>query len=387
MSQVPFEHAVQFYEKDDYLCARVAHFIADGLGAGEPALVIATGGHRDAVASHLSGRGCDLERVTFLDARETLELFMSGEIPDEQRFHALVGGAITQRGNGGRIRAYGEMVDLLWRDGNPGGAIRLEELWNGLAGRHDFSLLCAYPMGNFYQESDTNGFLAVCRTHTHVVPAETYTDSTDEHERLREISLLQQRAAALKNEVERRRKLEHELQDFIENATIGLHWVGPDGTILWANNAELQLLGYSREEYIGHNIIEFHADGPAIADILERLSRGEDIFEYEVRLIAKDGSLRHVAISSNALIEDGRFVHTRCFTRDITDRKRLDDERRRAEEINAFLAEASATLHRSLDYDTRIRDITNLIVPRLADSFSIDVLAAAEQPFLSQLRT
>lgn len=123
-------------------------------------------------------------------------------------------------------------------------------------------------------------------------------------------------------------KRREELADFIENAAIGLHWVGPDGTILWANQAELDLLGYSREEYIGRNIAEFHADPPVIADILQRLIRNEDLHSYEARLRCKDGSIRWVLISSNVLWRDGRFVHTRCFTRDITERKRLEEESR-----------------------------------------------------------
>jgi len=381
ISLANFEHAVQFYVQDEFLCNRVADFIAQGLQTGEPAVVIATDLHRSLIAERLASRGADLQQVTFLDARDTLEQFMSDSTPDEERFRAVIGEMIVRRANGGgRVRAYGEMVDLLWRDGNPDGAIRLEELWNNLADAHDFSLLCAYPMGNFHREADADAFAEICHVHSRVVPAETYTGAGDEDERLREISVLQQRSAALDTEVERRKKLEHELKDFVENAAIGLHWVGPDGKILWANNAELQLLGYSREEYVGRNITEVHADRSVIEDILQRLSRNENIQDYEARLIAKDGSIRYVAISSNALFENGRFIHTRCFTRDITDRKRLDDERRRAEEINVFLADASATLNRSLDYDSRMREIQNLIVPRLADSCSIDVAGTDEPP-------
>jgi PAS domain S-box-containing protein len=117
-----------------------------------------------------------------------------------------------------------------------------------------------------------------------------------------------------------------ELADFIENAAIGLHCVGPDGTIVWANQAELDLLGYSREEYVGRNIAEFHADPPVIDDILQRLKRNEELHSYEARLRCKDGSIRWVLLSSNVLWRDGRFVHTRCFTRDITRRKRLEAE-------------------------------------------------------------
>ena len=73
------------------------------------------------------------------------------------------------------------------------------------------------------------------------------------------------------------RRSEAVLRDFIETSTIGLHWVGADGTILWVNQAELDLLGYAREEYVGRNIAEFHADASVIHDMLGRLSRGETL--------------------------------------------------------------------------------------------------------------
>jgi PAS domain S-box-containing protein len=123
------------------------------------------------------------------------------------------------------------------------------------------------------------------------------------------------------DEVQRSQKL---LSDFVENATEGLHWVGPDGTIIWANRAELELLGYTREEYIGHPITEFHADEPVINDVLQRLSNNEKLESYEARLRCKDGSIRHVLINSNVYCENGRFIHTRCFTRDITARKQAE---------------------------------------------------------------
>jgi PAS domain S-box-containing protein len=139
-------------------------------------------------------------------------------------------------------------------------------------------------------------------------------------------------------EIERQQQ---ELTDFVENATIALHWVGPDGTILWANRAELELLGYSREEYIGHHIAEFHADPDIIEDILRRLSAREELHSYEARLRRKDGSLRYVLISSNVLWDEDRFVHTRCFTRDIT--RQTHSERRIAAEhaVTRILAEAA----------------------------------------------
>jgi PAS domain S-box-containing protein len=119
--------------------------------------------------------------------------------------------------------------------------------------------------------------------------------------------------------------VERELKHCLDHAAEGLHWVGPDGTILWANQTELDLLGYARDEYIGHNIAEFHVDEPVIDDILARLARGETLLDYEARLRRKDGSVRFVQINSNVLWREDEFLHTRCFTRDVTDRKAADE--------------------------------------------------------------
>ena len=116
---------------------------------------------------------------------------------------------------------------------------------------------------------------------------------------------------------------ERELADFFDNAAIPLHWVGPDGTILRANKAELDLLGYRAEEYVGHAIAEFHADPEAIAGILRRLAAGETLRDCPARLRCKDGSLRDVRITSSVNSRDGRFINTRCVTRDVTAEQRI----------------------------------------------------------------
>jgi PAS domain S-box-containing protein len=305
---------------------------------------------------------------------------MDGPTPDPRRFAAVVGGAIERslaaagavNGDGTAVvRAYGEMVDVLWKEDNTDGALRLEELWNELASTHAFSLLCAYAMGNFYRTSDAERFRDVCRHHTHVIPTEHYTGS-DEPTRLVEISLLQQRARALESEIEHREELEHrlremltarqraeealrrseqELKELLENASEGIHWVGPDGVILWANRAELALLGYSRDEYVGHHIAEFHEDRAAIADMLECLARDETLVNREARLRGRDGSVRDVLVNSNVLRRGGEFIHTCCFTRDISQMKRAADERERLlERERAARAEAEAANRAKTDF-------------------------------------
>jgi hypothetical protein len=174
------EHCVQFYRDDRGLIKTVSRFVRDGLGAGQPIVIIATAEHRADLTARLLEDGVPrdfFERsgsLWLLDAREVLETFMDGPMPDPDRFRTVVGDLIAvarSAGGGGTVRAFGEMVDILWKDGNPEGAIRLECLWNTLAASEHFSLLCGYAMGNFYNV--TNGFDIgdVCHVHAKVLPA------------------------------------------------------------------------------------------------------------------------------------------------------------------------------------------------------------------------
>lgn len=138
------------------------------------------------------------------------------------------------------------------------------------------------------------------------------------------------------------RRREAELTDFVENTTIGLHWIGPDGAILWANRAEMDLLGVTPDEYVGRHIREFHADRSAIDDILERLKKSETLKDYEARLRCKDGSIKHVLIDTSVYAENNRFVHTRCFTRDVTGQKRVERRLSTEAEIAQILSEANS---------------------------------------------
>jgi PAS domain S-box-containing protein len=137
---------------------------------------------------------------------------------------------------------------------------------------------------------------------------------------------------------------EAELTDFFENAAFALHWVGPDGIIMRVNQAELDMLGYPRDEYVGRHIAEFHVDQNVIEDILTRLDAGEVLQNYEARLRCKDGALKHVRISSSVYREDGKFIHTRCFTRDITERKRTEGRLSLQYAVTQILAESQDLL-------------------------------------------
>ncbi|MGZ3883640.1 MAG: PAS domain-containing protein [Bacteroidia bacterium] len=109
----------------------------------------------------------------------------------------------------------------------------------------------------------------------------------------------------------------NELQDFIDHVAVPFHWVNGSGIIIWANDAELQMMGYTKEEYIGSHIANFHADAKVIDDILRKLLNKETLVNYPARLKTKNGEIKQVLISSSVFRKDGEFVHTRCFTREI----------------------------------------------------------------------
>jgi PAS domain S-box-containing protein len=134
-----------------------------------------------------------------------------------------------------------------------------------------------------------------------------------------------------KTELKRSRQ---ELADFLENATEGLHWLDPNGRVVWVNRGELRASGFECEEFIGHHISEFHADPEVAADMLDRMQRGETLYNYEAQFKRKDGSIVDLLICTNPVMENGRLVQTRCFCRNITERKRAENELRR---LNAEL--------------------------------------------------
>jgi hypothetical protein len=168
-------HAVRFYEDAQSLSRMVATFIAEGFIVNLPAIIIATPEHRDAILDKLTAMSFDLAHLTeqndlvVLDARDTLALFMVDGMPNAEKFEAAmlpIIDAVCRGRTDCVIRAYGEMVDVLWKDGMEAAAVRLEMLWNQLANTRQFSLLCGYSMGSFYKAA---AFDAICHQHTHVL--------------------------------------------------------------------------------------------------------------------------------------------------------------------------------------------------------------------------
>lgn len=211
------DHFVQFYEDDEFLVNSVAAYIGDGLANGEGAVVIATPAHLEAIAGKLEENGLNITdlqadgQLVVLDAVELLAKLLVNGSPDEVLFREVVD-TVMERAARGRIglRAFGEMVALLWAKGNSSATIRLEELWNQLGERLHFSLMCAYPMRIFANPADVEPFQRICRAHRHVIPVADQPRDDNEDERARTIATLQQSTAALQ---EARARLEEELAD------------------------------------------------------------------------------------------------------------------------------------------------------------------------------
>src|SRR5882672_8635596 len=270
------DHMVLVYEADAYPVDAVSRFVGTGLAAGEAAIVTATPLHREQLDARLRADGVDLAtacaqgQYVALDAAETLAQLMIDGWPEAQRFAEVVGDIIVRTGSRyPHVRAFGEMVALLWAAGHGAAALRLEAFWHDLTKTYAFPLLCAYPICGFDKGAHAQQFLTICAAHSHIIPAESYTALTSPNERLQVIAQLQQQAHALATEMAERqaleqtlRRSEQELADFFDHAPMALHWTGPDGIILRVNEAELRLLGYPRDAYLGHHLAEFHADQP-----------------------------------------------------------------------------------------------------------------------------
>ena len=113
-----------------------------------------------------------------------------------------------------------------------------------------------------------------------------------------------------------------ELTDFIENVSVPLHCINGSGIVIWANQAEFDLLGFTKQEYLNKHISNFHVDKEIIENILTRLTKKETLRNYPARLRCKNGDIKEVLINSSVYWKNGEFMYTRCFTKDITECKK-----------------------------------------------------------------
>lgn len=172
----PCEHLVQIYDEEGVFLDSLEGFVAGGLDAGDGIIVIATPVHLRVLKSRLEARGMDIDaaragdQYIALDAVETLSRFMVDGWPDEAKFKSVVRALLSRAGGAGRrVRAFGEMVAVLWQQRHHGATVRLEHLWHRFCREETFSLLCAYPKSGFTRDA-TVSIQEICDAHSRVVP-------------------------------------------------------------------------------------------------------------------------------------------------------------------------------------------------------------------------
>ncbi|HEY7374982.1 MAG TPA: MEDS domain-containing protein [Polyangia bacterium] len=272
---------MQFYENDGFLCQLLTDFAADGLRAGDAVILIATDAHRAEVRRRLIDRGVDPDAavatggLSLLDARAVLAAVMVDGTPSYERFATSFRGMLEPARTGGRrARLFGEMVDVLWRDGNHGAAILLEEMANALMKDDPIAVLCAYAMDNFVKASDAAAFASVCVAHGDVRPAEGYALAGDADARSRETARLQQRARALESELAQRHDLEVALRQALDRERIASQ----------AKDRFLTLLGHELRNPLGAIVLGLDLID---AQLGNAAARERTLVQREVKLLVR----------------------------------------------------------------------------------------------------
>lgn len=171
----PTEHLVQIYENDTVFMNTLEGFAGNGILNGDNVIIIATKDHLKTLNQKLTNHGFDIkdliekDKYIPLEASEVLNQFMVNGWPDEKLFTAAISGILKRaQANPGAIRAFGEMVAILWGQGNSGATVMLEDLWCRFHVENDFSLFCAYPKSGFTQDSDAS-IKHICKMHTRLI--------------------------------------------------------------------------------------------------------------------------------------------------------------------------------------------------------------------------
>jgi len=169
------DHFVQFYRTDEYLVDCLASYFAEGIFAGESAVVIATADHARALQVRLLSKGIDVNselrrrQLVWLDADDFLARIVHAGQLKPGEFHRLISDVLRSFPAGRPVRCFGELVALLWMRGDRAVALELEQQWNVLGRQFSFRLFCAYPSACMETKGGDSGLEAICRTHSHLV--------------------------------------------------------------------------------------------------------------------------------------------------------------------------------------------------------------------------
>ena len=282
-------HVVQLYTDDGFLIDVLDRFIGGALAAGNAAVLVATEAHREELEKRLTARGVNFAkaaqsgRYIALDAKQTLTAVMVQDVVDGARFEDVIGAALgPARAHGdGKTAVFGELVALLWTEGKPQEALRVEQLWNRLVRKHAFSLLCAYPLNGFDNERDIKPFLEMCAQHTGVVPSESYVGLRNDEDRLRSVAQLEQRTQVLEKQLARR-KGEEQFRLLVEAVQdYAIFLLDPKGHVSSWNLGAARIKQYKASEIIGKHFSCFYEE--------EDKRKGKP--DWELMVAARDGRL------------------------------------------------------------------------------------------------
>jgi PAS domain S-box-containing protein len=398
------EHLVQFYEDDEFLAGAVAKFLGEGVAAGDVLIVIATIAHLERFLRRLELDGFDVAgmrafgQLIELDADQTLAKLMRAGEPDPALFEAEIGSLIATRAAAGtgQVRAYGEMVDILWRDGQRKAALRLEELWNDLQSRHSFRLLCAYAMASFYKQPA--GLQCVCATHTHVL--ETNASNPEQMDasaialppayaqRLaREIAQRAEVEQALRESLRDLRRREHELRRSEEQlklitdaVPVLVAYIGCDQRYAFVSASYERWFGKPRSQLAGKHLEEVlgTAAYQTVRPHIEKALAGETV-SYQAELPYASGGVRFVeATYVPQIAQDGSVPGLVAFVADATERKHLERFRTAAAERAERLLKITAALADAVTAEQVFEAVVDQVA-HVIDASSVGLWLADEE--------
>ena len=313
---LPRDHIAQLYSEEKILTEALGMFVGYGLRSGEAVILMMTEPHRSALMQRLETDAFDLERLqrdgqlTLAGAEEMLPRFMVDGMPDPTLFKAAVGGVIAKAkadGRYDRVRVFGEMVDLLWRNNLPA-AVRLEQMWDDLIEAYDISLFCAYSVSG----SDARHHFpqTLCAPHSHMILSAIVESS----------------------------------EDAIVGRTL-------DAKIVSWNRGAERIYGYTADEVMGQPISCLLPPGHEddVLAIVERTRRGEKVEHYETKRRRKDGTVIDVSLTVSPIISrTGEIIGVSAAARDITERRQAEEALRQLSKIKEAQAIHRLLLERAL---------------------------------------
>ncbi len=336
----PSHHMVQFYRSDDQLFDAVSHFMRVGFGQGATCISIATEVHHHGIHQRLQAQGVDLcalldeRKYLKRDVSRTLSHCLNKSIPDSQAFLQTVRRLTARAEQEQRpVYIFGEMVQLLWTQGRPEAATRLEGLWNDLlATRPSFSLLCAYQIQSAPTAEDGAFIEAVCQQHSHIIPDEGSTTLISLRSYVNVITQWRHQGDALAREVRARRVaedqlrwVEHRSQHLFETTPEGIVLVNPqDATIVDANPSFSELLGTTREDLLHQKLWQWDLfpDLEHLRTLLQQVQMHQGIWYEKVSFRTRDEKVEVVEVMSSLLQAHPQPVVV-CHVHRITDHHRL----------------------------------------------------------------